>query len=141
MRLDADEFSLSRCQALADIKDNDEKDSAFRGICSAIQANPNGISSAFGYFLNAVARWNRPSEQLNDMFRTVSPIVSFFELDIHVLTHICVSIDSCRVQGHVGRTRLGCAARSPSTGDRHPPSRAVRRLDKSLRRASSATRG
>ncbi|GAA5942297.1 Kap104p [Sporobolomyces koalae] len=64
-------FVSAWCQALADIKDNDEKDSAFRGICSAIQANPNGISSAFGYFLNAVARWLRPSEQLNDMFRTI----------------------------------------------------------------------
>lgn len=33
------------CHALADIKDNEEKDSAFRGICSAIQVNPNGLSS------------------------------------------------------------------------------------------------
>ncbi|GAA5969003.1 hypothetical protein JCM21900_002095 [Sporobolomyces salmonicolor] len=64
-------FVSAWCQALADIKDNDEKDSAFRGICSAIQVNPNGVSAAFGYFLNAVARWNRPSEQLNDMFRAI----------------------------------------------------------------------
>lgn len=31
------------CSALAEIKDNDEKDSAFRGICMIIQANPNGV--------------------------------------------------------------------------------------------------
>lgn len=39
-----------RCTALADIKDNEEKDSAFRGICAAIQINPNGVSSVrFSY--------------------------------------------------------------------------------------------
>jgi transportin-1 len=30
------------CQALWDIKDNDEKDSAFRGLCQMIKVNPNG---------------------------------------------------------------------------------------------------
>ncbi|BGP36860.1 hypothetical protein JCM10449v2_000762 [Rhodotorula kratochvilovae] len=64
-------FVSAWCQALADIKDNEEKDSAFRGICAAIQVNPNGISTAFGFFLNAVARWTRPSEQLNEMFKTI----------------------------------------------------------------------
>ncbi|BGP12891.1 hypothetical protein JCM10213_005156 [Rhodosporidiobolus nylandii] len=64
-------FVSAWCQALADIKDNEEKDSAFRGICAAIQVNPGGISSAFGYFLNAVARWTSPSEQLNEMFKTI----------------------------------------------------------------------
>ncbi|BGO92978.1 hypothetical protein NBRC10512_004199 [Rhodotorula toruloides] len=64
-------FVSAWCQALADIKDNEEKDSAFRGICAAIQVNPNGISAAFGYFLNAVARWTRPSDQLNEMFKTI----------------------------------------------------------------------
>ena len=32
------------CDALAEIKDNDEKDSAFQGICRAIQANPAGVA-------------------------------------------------------------------------------------------------
>lgn len=32
------------CEALAEIKDNDEKDSAFRGICMAIQSNPGGVA-------------------------------------------------------------------------------------------------
>ncbi|KAM0793118.1 hypothetical protein ACM66B_000597 [Microbotryomycetes sp. NB124-2] len=64
-------FVSAWCTALADIKDNEEKDSAFRGICAAIQINPNGISAAFGYFLNAVARWQRPSDELNEMFKTI----------------------------------------------------------------------
>lgn len=37
-------FATPWCQALAEIKDNDEKDSAFRGFCMAIQANPNGLT-------------------------------------------------------------------------------------------------
>ncbi|KAM0748729.1 Transportin-PC [Meredithblackwellia eburnea MCA 4105] len=64
-------FVSAWCSALTDIKDNEEKDSAFRGICAAIQLNPNGISSAFGYFLNSIARWQRPSEQLDLMFKNI----------------------------------------------------------------------
>ncbi|KAK4705916.1 transportin-1, partial [Phenoliferia sp. Uapishka_3] len=64
-------FVSAWCTALTDIKDNEEKDSAFRGICAAIQINPNGISSSFGYFLNAIARWQRPSDQLNLMFKNI----------------------------------------------------------------------
>lgn len=64
-------FVSAWCTALADIKDNEEKDSAFRGICAAIQINPNGVSSSFGFFLNAIARWTRPSEQLNEMFKNI----------------------------------------------------------------------
>lgn len=37
--------TIRRCSALSDIKDSEEKDSAFRGICAAIQLNPNGISA------------------------------------------------------------------------------------------------
>ena len=37
-------FAMAWCQALVDIKDNEEKDSAFRGFCTLIQANPSGIS-------------------------------------------------------------------------------------------------
>lgn len=36
-------FATQWCSALSDIKDNDEKDSAFRGFCMLIQANPAGI--------------------------------------------------------------------------------------------------
>ncbi|KAI5479391.1 importin beta-2 subunit [Pseudohyphozyma bogoriensis] len=64
-------FVSAWCQALADIKDNEEKDSAFRGICAAIQVNPNGVATSFGFFLNAVARWTRPSPALHDMFKTI----------------------------------------------------------------------
>lgn len=65
-------FLENWCQALWDIKDNDEKDSAFRGLCEMIQVNPNGAAKGFVYFCNAVVRWTTPSQKLNDMFAKVN---------------------------------------------------------------------
>lgn len=64
-------FLEAWCQALWDIKDNDEKDSAFRGLCEMIQVNPNGAAKGFVYFCNAVVRWTTPSQQLNEMFAKI----------------------------------------------------------------------
>ncbi|KAN0062736.1 hypothetical protein ACQY0O_004931 [Thecaphora frezii] len=64
-------FIEAWCQALWDIKDNDEKDSAFRGLCEMIQVNPNGAAKGFVYFCNAVVRWTTPSAELNEMFRKI----------------------------------------------------------------------
>ena len=36
-------FAQAWCSALWEIKDNEEKDSAFRGFCMLISANPSGI--------------------------------------------------------------------------------------------------
>jgi transportin-1 len=38
------EFAQAWCQALYEIRDNEEKDSAFRGFCTLVQANPPGIA-------------------------------------------------------------------------------------------------
>lgn len=35
--------SLFRCTSLRNIRDNEEKDSAFRGICNMIGLNPGGV--------------------------------------------------------------------------------------------------
>lgn len=64
-------FIEAWCQALWDIKDNDEKESAFLGLCMMIHVNPNGATAGFPYFCNAVVRWTKPSERLNDEFRKV----------------------------------------------------------------------
>jgi len=42
------EFALNWCQALYEIRDNEEKDSAFRGFCTLVQANPAGIAKVRG---------------------------------------------------------------------------------------------
>ncbi|KAJ1923171.1 hypothetical protein IWQ60_006050 [Tieghemiomyces parasiticus] len=60
-------FAERFCTLLRGIRDNDEKDSAFRGLCTLIQANPNGIVKSFVYFCDAVAMWQSPSAELNDM--------------------------------------------------------------------------
>ncbi|KAL1662658.1 armadillo-type protein [Schizophyllum commune] len=63
------EFAQAWCQALYEIRDNEEKDSAFRGLCTLVQANPAGISKCLLWFCNAIVRWNQPSAELNSMFQ------------------------------------------------------------------------
>jgi transportin-1 len=38
------DFAQAWCQALYEIRDNEEKDSAFRGFCTLVQTNPAGIA-------------------------------------------------------------------------------------------------
>ncbi|WVN86972.1 uncharacterized protein L203_102147 [Cryptococcus depauperatus CBS 7841] len=64
-------FAQAWCTALWEIKDNDEKDSAFRGLCMMISNNPEGIQGSFVWFCNAVCKWQHPSAQLDDMFRSI----------------------------------------------------------------------
>lgn len=65
------EFAQAWCQALYEIRDNDEKDSAFRGFCTLVQVNPAGIMKSLLWFCNAIVRWNRPSNDLNTMFQQI----------------------------------------------------------------------
>jgi len=60
-----------RCSSLRNIRDNEEKDSAFRGMCHMIQANPSGILTDFIFFCDAVASWSNPKPDLKDMFAKV----------------------------------------------------------------------
>ncbi|KAJ7803904.1 hypothetical protein B0H14DRAFT_2384220, partial [Mycena olivaceomarginata] len=59
------EFAQAWCQALYEIRDNEEKDSAFRVFCTLVQANPPGISK----FCNSVGQQNQLSPELNKMFQ------------------------------------------------------------------------
>ncbi|OBZ69869.1 Transportin-1, partial [Grifola frondosa] len=63
------EFAQAWCQALYEIRDNEEKDSAFRGLCTLVQTNPAGIAKSLLWFCNAIVRWNQPSPELNTMFQ------------------------------------------------------------------------
>ena len=38
------DFAQKWCEALYEIRDNEEKDSAFRGFCTLVQTNPAGIA-------------------------------------------------------------------------------------------------
>lgn len=57
-----------RCTSLRNIRDNEEKDSAFRGICTMISVNPGGVVQDFIFFCDAVASWVNPKDDLRDMF-------------------------------------------------------------------------
>lgn len=56
------------CTAIRTIRDNDAKDSAFRGICELIKINPNGIVNEFYYFCDAIACYNEPQQDLKQTF-------------------------------------------------------------------------
>ncbi|XP_031565450.1 transportin-1-like [Actinia tenebrosa] len=62
------QFIQKWCTSLRNIRDNEEKDSAFRGICSMISANPGGVVQDLIFFCDAVASWVTPSPDLKDMF-------------------------------------------------------------------------
>lgn len=62
------QFIRPWCSSLRNIRDNEEKDSAFRGICTMISVNPGGVVQDFIFFCDAVASWVNPKDDLRDMF-------------------------------------------------------------------------
>uniref|UniRef100_A0A671W0W9 Transportin-1 n=1 Tax=Sparus aurata TaxID=8175 RepID=A0A671W0W9_SPAAU len=62
------QFIRPWCTSLRNIRDNEEKDSAFRGICTMISVNPGGVVQDFIFFCDAVASWVNPKDDLRDMF-------------------------------------------------------------------------
>jgi len=59
------------CKALRGIRDNEEKVSAFRGLCAMIQINPQGVVKHFFWFCDAVTQWQQPPPQLNELFAAI----------------------------------------------------------------------
>jgi len=57
-----------RCISLRNIRDNEEKDSAFRGVCNMISVNPSGVVEDFIFFCDAIASWVNPKPDLKEMF-------------------------------------------------------------------------
>ena len=62
------------CMSLRNIRDNEEKDSAFRGVCAMISINPQGVVPDFVFFCDAVASWSEPKDDLKEMFFKVQQI-------------------------------------------------------------------
>ena len=58
------EFVRPWCTSLRNIRDNDEKDSAFRGMCQMISVNPAGVVPDFIFFCDAVASWQNPQVEV-----------------------------------------------------------------------------
>ncbi|XP_071494400.1 transportin-1-like [Diadema antillarum] len=65
------QFIRQWCTSLRNIRDNEEKDSAFRGICAMIAINPSGVVQDFIFFCDAVASWQNPKPNLKEMFAKI----------------------------------------------------------------------
>ncbi|KAJ3131569.1 Transportin-1, partial [Physocladia obscura] len=61
-------FVLGWCSALRDVRDNLEKETAYKGMCAMVQANPEGMLKYIAYFCDAVTRWEKPSLSMNEVF-------------------------------------------------------------------------
>lgn len=59
------------CNTLRSIRDNEEKDSAFRGVCAMIATNPSGVLQHFMFFCDAIASWTNPKPDLKQKFHEV----------------------------------------------------------------------
>lgn len=70
------QFGKTWCSVLWDIKDNDEKASAFMGFCQLVMVNPNAILPDLIYLCNAICKWTTPSPELNATFAKVRLFVS-----------------------------------------------------------------
>ena len=88
------QFMRLWCLSLRNIRDNEEKDSAFRGVCAMIGINPQGAAQDFVYFCDAVASWNNPKSDLKEMFYKVGKRL-LTRGKIHVAEmNVCVWCDS-----------------------------------------------
>lgn len=59
-----EEFVVPWCLSLRNIRDDVEKDSAFRGMCMMIKTNPNGVLKGLVYVCDAIASWYYPANDL-----------------------------------------------------------------------------
>lgn len=62
------QFIKPWCSSVRSIRDNEAKDSAFKGICELIRKNPHGIVNEFYFFCDAVACWDEPKQDLKQLF-------------------------------------------------------------------------
>jgi hypothetical protein len=68
------DFIRPWCLSLRNVRDNEEKESAFRGLCLMINSNPQGVAAYFIFLCDAIASWQTPSEELRFMFGRVSSV-------------------------------------------------------------------
>lgn len=62
------DFIKPWCSSVRIIRDNEAKDSAFRGVCELIRKNPNGMVDDFYHFCDAIACWDEPKPDLKQLF-------------------------------------------------------------------------
>lgn len=75
---------------MRNIRDNDEKDSAFRGMCQMISLNPGGVVQDFIFFCDAIASWINPKDDLKDMFYKVISFICLQFYYIHLSKFLAI---------------------------------------------------
>ncbi|KAK9333290.1 armadillo-type protein [Lipomyces starkeyi] len=68
-RLEA--FAGFWCKALRMIRDTEEKETAFRGMCKIVAANPTGLKDCLVEFVEAIGLYTEPTQELAQMFATI----------------------------------------------------------------------
>lgn len=110
------------------IRDNDEKDSAFRGMCNLISVNPVGVVPDFIFFCDAIASWANPPTDLHQMIQKVGDDLNLQHLVIiyglnsdDLINAISVFVDSVWLQDASGRRKLAPLRRAvPAESLRSP---------------------
>lgn len=82
-------FICMWCNTLRNIRDNDEKDSAFRGVCAMITINPSGVLQHFMYLCDAIASWSSPKPDLKHLFHEVRTHSVLFFVNLPLYIHSC----------------------------------------------------
>jgi hypothetical protein len=63
-----EEFILPWCTSLRCVRDDGEKESAFKGLCTIIGANPQAAINHLGPIVDAIASWDQPKPELAQAF-------------------------------------------------------------------------
>lgn len=100
-----------RCSSLRNIRDNEEKDSAFRGMCQMITVNPAGVVPDFIFFCDAAASWSSPKSDLHEMLKNVRK-KSFPSKSFQLIFNYFFLTDSSRIQNASRRWKLASVLRS-----------------------------
>ncbi|CAM9616045.1 unnamed protein product, partial [Hapterophycus canaliculatus] len=53
------------CEGLTMVRDEGEKEAAFKGLCLVIRHNPDGVLDSLGSFCRAVGSWHNPDPEAN----------------------------------------------------------------------------
>ncbi|XP_074589452.1 transportin-1-like [Curcuma longa] len=73
----AEHFIQSWCTSLCMIRDDYEKEDAFRGLCAIVRANPSGIVNSLVYLCKAVASWREIRSQ--DLHNEISQVLNGYK--------------------------------------------------------------
>jgi transportin-1 len=66
-----DKFSKNWCLALRKIRNDTEKEHAYRGLCAMIKRNPQGVLDTFAFVCDAITSYQNPPQELKQEFTAI----------------------------------------------------------------------